>query len=362
MRSPSVSFLTSSPNDPTIFNMKPLFPLFLVCSCCFAEESAPPPRAEVSATLRQHLLLRHGSSRGIVAYAERLENERGFPKDETADILLELAGTESYSLFGRRNAIAAFVDLADKDRYDELDRFYSVTNASLRTATQMAILYTLSTTSERLAYAGERFGWLAKHPRFQSDVSHFGGYFQGFLHYSNPTESEKRDIVDFFWNAATNAAFFESAHEAEMLLLRYDPAWPTNEARRAMMEKWKDDPGIHEKTRALWVEALAAFDGTNAVGHAMAGSSASSETDKSWMAGPDTSDPLDSIPALSDGAPVVPDESSKPIREPASSPFRLARIAGTTALLAVLMAAIFFLRKLHRETKSKDRNSTECRE
>lgn len=357
MRSPSVSFLTSSPNDPTIFNMKPLFPLFLVCSCCFAEESAPPPRAEVSATLRQHLLLRHGSSRGIVAYAERLENERGFPKDETADILLELAGTESYSLFGRSNAIAAFVDLADKDRYDELDRFYSVTNASLRTATQMAILYTLSTTSERLAYAGERFGWLAKHPRFQSDVSHFGGYFQGFLHYSNPTESEKRDIVDFFWNAATNAAFFESAHEAEMLLLRYDPAWPTNEARRAMMEKWKDDPGIHEKTRALWDKALAAFNGTNAADYATAGAPGSSEADEPLMPEPATSGPTDSVPVFRDGHPFVPDESSEPIREPASSPSRLARIAGTTALLAVLTAVIFFQRKLHRHTESKDLNS-----
>ena len=339
--------------------MKPLFPLLLVCSCCFAEESAPPPRAEVSATLRQYLLLLHGSSRGIVAYAERLENERGFPKDETADILLELAGTESYSLFGRRNAIAAFVDLADKDRYDELDRFYSVTNASLRTATQMAILYTLSTTSERLAYAGERFGWLAKHPRFQSDVSHFGGYFQGFLHYSNPTESEKRDIVDFFWNAATNAAFFESAHEAEMLLLRYDPAWPTNEARRAMIEKWKDDPGIHEKTRALWDKALAAFNGTNAADYATAGAPGSSEADEPLM--PEPAAP-DSVPAFRDGAPIVPDESSEPIREPASPPSRLPWIVGVIALLAVLIPIIFFQRKHHREPTNNDRNSTKCRE
>ena len=229
-----------------------------------AVDASPPSRAEVTATLRMYLLDLHGSSRGIVAYAERLENERGFPKEETSDILLELAGTDSYSLFGRSNAIHAFVHLADKDCYDKLENFYSVTNASLRTATQMAILYALSTTSERLAYAKERFDWLANHPAFQSDVSHFGCYFQGFLNSANPTESEKRVVVDFFWNAATNAAFFECAHEAEMLLLRYDPAWPTNEARRAMMEKWKDDPGMHEKTRALWNEALAAFGGPDA--------------------------------------------------------------------------------------------------
>ena len=339
--------------------MKPLFPLLLVCSCCFAEESAPPPRAEVSATLRQYLLLLHGSSRGIVAYAERLENERGFPKDETADILLELAGTESYSLFGRCNAINAFVALTDKDRYDELDRFYSVTNASLRTATQMAILYTPSTTSERLAYTKKRFDWLAKNPAFQSDVSRFGGYFQGFLHYSNPTESEKRDIVGFFWNAATNAAFFESAHEAEMLLLRYDPAWPTNEARRAMIEKWKDDPGIHEKTRALWDKALAAFNGTNAADYATAGAPGSSEADEPLM--PEPAAP-DSVPAFRDGAPIVPDESSEPIREPASPPSRLPWIVGVIALLAVLIPIIFFQRKHHREPTNNDRNSTKCRE
>ena len=74
------------------------------------------------------------------------------------------------------------------------------------------------------------------------------------------SEPERRCIVDFFRTAATNAPYFESAYNADMLFARHDPAWPASEARRAMIEKWIGDPGVNEKTKTFWTEALAAFD------------------------------------------------------------------------------------------------------
>ena len=220
---------------------------------------APVSREEIIPTLRGILLDMHGGASALPRYAERLERERGFTRVQMEDLLLEIAADESWDGFARDNAVVEFIEIARPEELSRLDPFYISTNRSIRASIQSFLLEQLETVPEKLAYARTRLDWLAEHPEFQSDTTTISIGLRTVLHYGQPTDADRRLILDFFWNAATNAPFAESAYEADMLLLRDDPSWPTNEARRAMMEKWKDDPGMHEKTRALWVEALASF-------------------------------------------------------------------------------------------------------
>ena len=221
--------------------------------------TTPVSKAEIIPELRYILSDMHGGASALPRYAERLERERGFSKEQMMDLLLEIADDESWSEFARDNAVVEFIEIARPEELSRLDPFYISTNRSIRASIQSFLLEQLETVPEKLAYARTRLDWLAEHPEFQSDTTTISIGLRTVLHYGQPTDADRRLILDFFWNAATNAPFAESAYEADMLLLRDDPSWPTNEARRAMMEKWKDDPGIHEKTRALWVEALASF-------------------------------------------------------------------------------------------------------
>ena len=333
-----------------------LLPLLHFALFSFVALGDTPSRDSIKSEYRWQLLDLHGGAMLIREMAAEYSRKGILPMRESAFVLLEIADDESFGVHGRQKALTMFACIAPFDEYVRLDPFYSSTNKFLRESALLGILDLgfSNRIVDKLVYARTRLDWMSEHVDFQRDSWVFNSYFQSYLHYSNPTDAERATVLDFFRKEATNARFARSVDEADMLLMRYDPAWPTNEARRAMMEKWKDDPGIHEKTRALWDKALAAFNGTNAADYATAGAPGSSEADEPLM--PEPAAP-DSVPVFRDGAPVVPDESSEPIREPASSPFHLARIAGTTALLAALTAVIFFQRKLHRHTESKDLNS-----
>lgn len=233
--------------------------VLLALAASVSAETKPITRDEIIPTLRGILLDMHGGASALPRYAERLERERGFTRVQMEDLLLEIAADESWDGFARDNAVVEFIEIARPEELSRLDPFYISTNRSIRASIQSFLLEQLETVPEKLAYARTRLDWLAEHPEFQSDTTTISIGLRTVLHYGQPTDADRRLILDFFWNAATNAPFAESAHEAEMLLLRDDPTWPTNEARRAMMEKWKDDPSLPDKTRALWNETLAAF-------------------------------------------------------------------------------------------------------
>ncbi len=224
----------------------------------------PDSRTEILSDLRYILNDMHGGAASLPRYAERMERERGFPVERMKDLLLEVADDESWGGYAQDNAVIEFIDLAAPEDLSRLDPFYCSTNETLRLTIQRNMLRSRETVEEKLTYARARLDWLDEHPAFQSDGSGIGQYFSGYLGYSKPTESERTEVIAFFRDEARNAGVFDSVLPTDWLLLRHDSAWRTNEARRAMIEKWIDDPAVHEKTRAVWSEALAAFDASTA--------------------------------------------------------------------------------------------------
>ena len=179
------------------------------------------------------------------------------------DLLLEIAADESWDGFARDNAVVEFIEIARPEDLSRLDPFYASTNRSIRASIQTFLLEQLETVPEKLAYARTRLDWLTEHPEFQTDALWFAVYFSGYLEYYHPTEYDKRLFLDFFRNEATNGVFSYSFYATDMLLMRFDGVWPTNEARRAMMEKWKDDPGTPEDVRLFWNGILGEWTRTN---------------------------------------------------------------------------------------------------
>jgi len=266
---------------------KTILALTLLTASAFCA-SGPDSRKEILSDLRYILNDMHGGAAALPRYAERMERERGFPMERMKDLLLEIADDESWGGFAQDNAAVEFIDLAAPEDLPRLDPFYCSTNESLRHHIQSYMLETRKTVEEKLAYARARLDWLDEHPEFQPDGRGIGAYFQGYLEYSKPTESERTEVIAFFRDEARNAVFFDSALPADWLLRRYDSAWRTNEARRALVEKWIDDPAVNEKTRAVWTEALEAFDASTAPS-AAADPSPSPRTSKGEA--PDHADP-----------------------------------------------------------------------
>ena len=242
---------------------KTILALTLLTASAFCA-SGPASRGEILSDLRYILNDMHGGAAALPRYAERMERERGFPVERMKDLLLEIADDESWGGFAQDNAVIEFIDLAAPEDLPRLDPFYCSTNETLRLTIQRNMLGSRETVGEKLAYARLRLDWLAEHPEFQSDGRRIGEYFQGYLWYSRPAESNRAEVIAFFRDEARNADFFESARAADMMLRENDPSWRTNEARRALIEKWIDDPAVHEKTRAVWTEALEAFDASTA--------------------------------------------------------------------------------------------------
>ena len=257
----SASFPDLPPIGLTMIKLLLLFLLFSFQP--FRAAGGSVSRNAIATEYRWQLLDMHGGAIEVRQMAMAHELKDGFPMSESARVLLEIANDENYSLFGRQNALIMFSGIASTNQYDELEPFYSSENEFLRRAALLGVLdlgYS-NRIADKLSYAKSRVDWMLMHPGFRQDVQVFNTHFQGILNYSSPSESERADILAQFRNFAENAPFFECAVEADMLLRRYDPAWPASEARRAMIEKWIDDPGIHEKTKAYWTEALAAFSG-----------------------------------------------------------------------------------------------------
>ena len=314
--------------------------VLLALAASVSAETRPITRGEIIPTLRGILLDMHGGASALPRYAERLERERGFTRVQMEDLLLEIAADESWDGFARNNAVVEFIEIARPEELSRLEPFYVSTNRSIRASIQSFLLEQLETVPEKLAYARTRWDWMAEHTEFQCDAMWISIGLRTILHYSQPAETDRRLIMDFFWNSATNAAFAESAHEAEMLLLSDDPSWPTNEARRAMMEKWKDDPSLPEKTRSLWNDVLADFVRTYAAGHAgeTTGSSDGSPAEAATVGDPlqARTEPIpdETNPAIADEA---PDEA---LQEPTGSfSTWIARVAAL-ALAAALACLI----------------------
>lgn len=227
------------------------FVLLALAASAFAETN-PITRGEIIPTLRGILLDMHGGASALPRYAERLERERGFTRVQMENLLLEIAADESWDGFARDNAIVEFIEIAKPEELVRLDPFYASTNKSIRTKVLCSMQRHLETIPDKLAYVRTRLDWLAEHPEFQTDALWFAVHFSGYLEYYHPTEYDKRLFLDFFRNEATNGVFSYSFYATDMLLMRFDGVWPTNEARRAMMEKWKDDPGTPEDVRLFW--------------------------------------------------------------------------------------------------------------
>ena len=323
------------------------FVLLALAASAFAETN-PITRGEIIPTLRGILLDMHGGASALPRYAEELERERGFTRVQMEDLLLEIAADESWDGFARNNAVVEFIEIARPEELSRLEPFYVSTNRSIRASIQSFLLEQLETVPEKLAYARTRWDWMAEHTEFQCDAMWISIGLRHVLHsqHRQPSESDRRLIMDFFWNAATNAAFAESAHEAEMLLLSDDPSWPTNEARRAMMEKWKDDPSLPEKTRSLWNDVLADFVRTYAAGHAgeTTGSSGGTPAEGAIVGAPPQTPPF-SVPAPAEAKPDAADGTPMgSSQEPACS-FSI-WIAGAAAFL--VSAAFVLFRKRRR--------------
>ena len=237
--------------------------VLLALAASVSAETRPITRGEIIPTLRGILLDMHGGASALPRYAERLERERGFTRVQMEDLLLEIAADESWDGFARDNAVVEFIEIARPEDLSRLDPFYASTNRSIRASIQTFLLEQLETVPEKLAYARTRLDWLAEHPEFQTDALWFAVHFSGYLEYCHPTEYDKRLFLDFFRNEATNGVFSYSFYATDMLLMRYDGVWPTNEARRAMMEKWKDDPGTPEDVRLFWNGILGKWTRTN---------------------------------------------------------------------------------------------------
>ena len=317
------------------------FVLLALAASVFAE-TKPITRGEIIPTLRGILLDMHGGASALPRYAEELERERGFTRVQMEDLLLEIATDESWGGFARDNAVVGFIRIARREELSRLDPFYASTNKNIRTAILCFMMESLETVPEKLAYARTRWDWMAEHTEFQCDAMWISIGLRHVLHsqHRQPSESDRRLIMDFFWNAATNAAFAESAHEAEMLLLSDDPSWPTNEARRAMMEKWKDDPSLPAKTRSLWNDVLADFGRTNAADQAgeTTGSSDGSPAEAATVGEPlqARTEPIpdETNPAIAD---ETPDEA---LQEPTGSfSTWIARVAAL-ALAAALIGLV----------------------
>ena len=321
--------------------------LTLLATTVFGEV-VPVSREEVLDRLQLFLLDVHGGTSTLPRYADELERERGFSRVQLEGMLLEAAADESRDDFPRCNAIVGFIRIAQPGDLPRLDPFYASTNESIRRSIQSFMLEHLETVPEKLAYARTRLDWLAEHPEFQSDVQSISIRLRTVLHYEQPSEPDRRLIMDFFRNEATNASFARSAYEANSLLMQDDPAWPTNEARRAMMRKWKDDPSLHEITRRQWAEVLASFDSHSAGSPGEKGTS------------PVTSDSPSPAPA-EDGAETdeAPSETLRP-SEPDTTAAREARPdsragwktfvfgAAVSVLLLVLSKNVYGFQKMSR--------------
>lgn len=331
---------------------KTLLPILVLLSVLApAEETRPVSTNEVKKILfDSYLLHEEGGALWIPAFAERLEKENGFSRAAMCDLLLEIAACDDHIPYARANALVAFLDIAPKTEYGRIDSFYSSPVPSLRWQLLSQMLRKPPTLAEKLAYTHERFAWMKDHPELQSDLFIFGSYFAGFMYYPafHATEQDRADVIAFFREEAANASCFAAAYEADMLLVRDDPAWKTNEARRAMMEKWKDDPNIHENTRARWEAALAKFDGTNVAVQAAPDQPKPISPSNTILVRSDSErSPADDEPndgrsdlcetdsTTEDSEPIAPSEDNLPTGLPGS---RLAIIAGAVPLLAIAFA------------------------
>lgn len=246
--------------DCRLFLVSGLIPL-----CCLGTDVGPISHmsdAEVRSVLLGGFLLGlHGETLGIPRYADSLERKGLCSRAKVADTLLSIAKDESMDAYPRENAVLAFVDLSSPEDYSLLEPLFSSTNQVIRTAPDRIILQRLSSAKDQIAYAAMRLSDLSTSPTGASDSRLFFRHFSKTLDQGDLPPPDVAAILSLTRGFVVRSCFVDAVSSADYLLLRHDPAWPTNAARRAMIEKWIGDPGIHEKTKAIWTEALAAFSG-----------------------------------------------------------------------------------------------------
>ena len=290
-----------------------------LAACSAFADSEPLSREEILRELWRPLHDLHGSSKDVAYAAEQMERERGIPRSEIVDALLESALNESTDHLQRKRSIGGFCEITPESEWKRLSPLYAITNEHVRFLAQSVVLSRLQDLDRKFDFVLERVSDLSDDPSRQRDVSVFSGHFSSRLHYGQPTEQERKRILSFFVQQAQVAEFARWASAADGLLMRCDPSWPTNEARRAMMEKWKDDPNLADTRRALWIAALADFDRTNATGHAeeTTGSSGRTPAEAATVGEPPQARtkpmpaPAEEKPAAADGPPAeAPQEST----------------------------------------------------
>ncbi len=293
------------------FVFKFLCATLAACSAFAAPE--PLSREEIAKKLWRPLHDLHGSTKDFVHAAEQMEREYGVSRSEIADVLLEMALDETTEKYPRKRSIGGFCEITPENEWNRLSPLYVVPDKHVRTLAQSAVLSRLKDLDRKFDYALERISALSSSsPREQEDVTVFSGHFSSILHYGQPTEQDREKILSFFVRQAQSAEFPRWAAATDDVLMRSDPSWSTNEARRAMMEKWKDDPNLADSRRALWIAALADFDRTNAAGHARetTGSSDGSPAEAATVGEPPQAQtkpipaPAEEKPVAADGAPA----------------------------------------------------------
>ncbi len=321
----------------------------MLAACSAFAEPEPLSREEIARKLWRPLHDLHGSTKDFVHAAEQMEREYGVSRSEIADVLLEMALDENTEKYPRKRSIGGFCEITPENEWNRLSPLYTVSDKHVRTLAQSAVLSRLKDLDRKFDYALERISALSSSsPSEQDDVTVFSGHFSSILHYGQPTKQDREKILSFFVRQAQSAEFSRWAAATDDLLMRSDPSWPTNEARRAMMEKWKDDPNLADMIRTRWIAALADFDRTNAADHAGETTGSSGGTPAEETAGEESSPALpEPVLVPTETKPAAADEPQAEVLQERNGSFS-AWIAGAAALALAAALACLVLRRNRR--------------
>jgi hypothetical protein len=230
----------------------------LISGSVIAQDEPPagwkPSSEDISRAIEAFLHDRHGMSGEFKSFVERLESEHDILKAELESRLLAAAADENGDAYGRRNAISLFCEITDPESLARLSPILDSDDETLRLTAQSAILESLPTMEEKLAFADRILSGLTKRPEHQRDAVRLRGLFSGILHSSRLPEEDRKAILSFYRRVATNAGFAIGALSAVDLLDRYDEEWKKDSAERIrILEEWKDDSSL-TKFMSDWLQ------------------------------------------------------------------------------------------------------------
>ena len=203
-------------------------------------------------------------------YAERLEREKGFTREDMLDMLAEFALDETRDDMGRDRAVYVLVLLSPSRKDARIEACLTHTNALLRTSALSSIMNDLTTAEEKLAFVRERLDWIAGHPECARDTIHLYSPLYHVFDNSGMTPADREAVLDFCRKEASETQCAASASDAFDLLFRHDPQWPMSDEFLIYAKRWGNNPEMHDNPRARIREALA-IRNANAAGQEPSG-------------------------------------------------------------------------------------------